>query len=49
MPTEEECRILHISMETPLLLFKDRHLGKNEMPLFTSKQVYCSEKLKFYL
>lgn len=49
MPTEEEARILHISMETPLLLFKDRHLDRNDRPLFTSKQVYCSERLKFYL
>lgn len=49
MPTEDEARILNISMDTPLLLFKDKHLNRQEEPLFVSKQVYCSEKLKFYL
>lgn len=49
MPTDVEAKVLGISKNTPLLLFKDQHMAKDGSPLFTSKQVYCSEKMKFYL
>lgn len=49
MPTEYEAQTLGINMDIPLLLFKDKHFGPDDTPLFTSKQVYCSEKLKFYI
>lgn len=47
--TPEESRLLNIKNRTPLLLFEDWHRDSENRPLFTSKQVYCSERLKFYL
>lgn len=48
-PTKEETALLGIKHNIPLLLFKDIQKDSNEKPLFTSKQVYCTERLKFYL
>lgn len=47
--TPEESKLLNIKSRTPLLLFEDWHRDSENRPLFTSKQVYCSERLKFYL
>lgn len=48
-PNAYEAKILNIKPTTPLLLFKDKQTDSEEKPLFTSKQVYCTENLKFYL
>lgn len=48
-PTQDEMRILNVHKGTPLLLFKDLHYDNTDEPIFSSKQVYCSDRLKFYL
>jgi DNA-binding GntR family transcriptional regulator len=48
-PTAYETKLLNIKPHTPLLLFKDKQTDSENKPLFTSKQVYCTENLKFYL
>lgn len=48
-PTEEEVFLLNINSDTPLLLFTDKQKDAAGKPLFISKQVYCTERLKFYL
>ncbi len=48
-PTKEEATLLEVKFNTPLLLFKDKQKDINDNPLFTSKQVYYTERLKFYL
>ncbi len=48
-PTKEEASLLGIKLNTPLLLFRDNQQDSNNKPLFTSKQVYYTERLKFYL
>lgn len=48
-PTAYEAKLLSIKKSTPLLLFKDKQTGSDNKPLFLSKQVYCTENLKFYL
>ncbi len=47
-PTEEECALLRLSKNTPLLLFKDTQADGDGQPLFLSKQLYNTEHLKFY-
>lgn len=48
-PTKEEASLLGIKNNTPLLLFKDMQKDSNDKPLFISRQIYCTERLKFYL
>lgn len=48
-PTKEEMNTLGIKKNTPLLLFEDKQKDEKSAPLFISKQVYCTERLKFYL
>ena len=40
---------LNIKKGEALLLFTDKHQDEKGKPLFVSKQVYCTERLKFYL
>lgn len=47
-PTKEECELLNLSKNTPLLLFKDTQADPADNPLFLSKQLYNTEYLKFY-
>jgi GntR family transcriptional regulator len=47
--TKEEAALLKVKSNTPLLLFKDRQKDSEGRPLFMSRQVYCTERLKFYL
>jgi GntR family transcriptional regulator len=49
LPTKEEVALLGIKQNTPLLLFKDKQKDASGNPLFISKQLYCTERLKFYL
>lgn len=48
-PNSYEAKLLNIKISTPLLLFKDKQTDSDNKPLFASKQVYCTENLKFYL
>ena len=48
-PNKEEIELLNIKKNTPLLLFKDEQLDQNGNNIFISRQVYCSENVKFYL
>lgn len=47
--TKEEADLLGIKPGSPLLLFTDELLDSNGNPLYYSKQLYCAERLKFYL
>ena len=47
--TKEESKLLMINENSPLILFKDMHRDKNGNALWLSKQVYCTDHLKFYL
>ena len=47
-PNKEEIELLNIKKGTPLLLFMDEQLDQYDNPLFLSRQVYCTEKIKFY-
>jgi GntR family transcriptional regulator len=47
--TDYEAGLLKIKQNTPLLLFTDKQTDSENKPLFTSKQVYCTNSLKFYL
>ncbi len=47
--TKEDAALLKVKNNTPLLLFKDRQKDSEGKPLFISRQVYCTERLKFYL
>lgn len=47
--TKDEQELLKLNKSMPLLLFRDKHFDKNGKALWMSKQVYCSEHLKFYL
>ena len=48
-PTLEEMHILNMKSRRSLLLFKDRQLDEKRRPLFFSKQLYCTDRMKFYL
>lgn len=48
-PTLEELHILNMKSRRSLLLFKDRQLDEKRRPLFFSKQLYCTDRMKFYL
>lgn len=45
----QEANLLNIKKGDSLLLFTDKHHDENGNPLFISKQVYCTERLKFYI
>lgn len=45
----QEANLLNIKKGEALLLFTDKHHDENGRPLFISKQVYCTERLKFYI
>lgn len=49
--TREESALLQVKAGSPLLLFVDLALNGDGSgrPLFYSKQLYCAERLKFYL
>ena len=47
--SEEEAALLNVKRGSPLLLFTDYQLDGEGKPLFFSKQVYCTERLKFYI
>lgn len=47
--TKSEADLLDIKANTPLLLFKDKQKDAAGNPMFISRQVYCTDKLKFYL
>lgn len=47
--TDYEASCLDVEEGSPLLLFIDKRFGANDEPLFISRQVYCTERLKFYL
>lgn len=48
-PNNEESRLLEISSTTPLLLFRDTYKDFEGNPAFLSKQLYNTQRLKFYL
>jgi len=48
-PTREEIAILGLSTSKALLLFKDKQFDKEGKPLFFSKQIYRTDRMKFYL
>ncbi len=45
----QEANLLKLKKGDALLLFTDKHQDENGSPLFISKQVYCTQRLKFYL
>lgn len=45
----QEANLLKIKKGDALLLFTDKHYDEKGNPLFISKQVYCTERLKFYI
>lgn len=47
-PNSEECKLLEVKQNTPLLLFRDTHQDANCNPSFLSKQIYNTQRLKFY-
>lgn len=47
--TKLEAMHLGVKEGSALLLFVDRWYGQSGDPLFISRQVYCTERLKFYL
>ena len=47
--SELEAAYLNVELDSPLLLFVDRRYAPSGEPLFISRQVYCTERLKFYL
>ena len=47
--TDYEASCLNVEEGSPLLLFVDKRYGADDKPLFISRQVYCTERLKFYL
>lgn len=47
--TKDEASLLGIKVNTPLLLFRDKQKDAYSTPIFRSRQVYCTQKLKFYL
>lgn len=47
--TDYEASCLSVEEGSPLLLFVDKRYDPNDKPLFISRQVYCTERLKFYL
>jgi len=48
-PTKEEASLLQIKPASPLLLFTDQQTSSDGSPLYVSKQLYCTEKLTFFL
>ncbi len=44
----EECKLLKVKPNTPLLLFRDTHQDIDGKPSFLSKQLYNTQHLKFY-
>lgn len=44
-----EARLLSIETGDALLLFTDKYKNQAGKPLFVSRQVYCTERLKFHL
>lgn len=46
---EYEAECLGVEVGSALLLFVDKRCDANGSPLFISRQVYCTERLKFYL
>ena len=47
--SELEAAYLNVELDSSLLLFVDRRYAPSGEPLFISRQVYCTERLKFYL
>ena len=47
--SELEAAYLNVELDSALLLFVDRRYAPSGEPLFISRQVYCTERLKFYL
>ena len=47
-PNAEECKLLEIKPNTPLLLFRDTHMDIEGNPSFLSRQIYNTQHLKFY-
>lgn len=47
--TDYEAECLHVEPRSALLLFVDKRRDDRGEPLFVSRQVYCTERLKFYL
>ena len=45
----QEANLLNLKKGDALLLFTDKHQDENGKPLFISKQVYCTKRLKYYL
>ncbi|MCR4746114.1 MAG: GntR family transcriptional regulator [Lachnospiraceae bacterium] len=45
----QEAELLKIKKGEALLLFMDKHRDEKGNPLFVSRQLYCTERLKFYL
>lgn len=45
----EETSLLDVKLGSPLLLFVDLILDETDQPLFYSKQLYCANRMKFYL
>lgn len=46
---QQEAALLNIKKGDALLLFTDKHMDENGNPKYISKQLYCTERLKFYL
>lgn len=46
---ELEAEYLNVEEGSALLLFVDKRYDSSDKPLFISRQVYCTERLKFYL
>lgn len=44
-----EAKLLNISHNSPLLLFKDQLVDTNDKPLYFSKQIYYADNVEFYI
>ena len=45
----EETSLLDVKLSAPLLMFVDLITDEADKPMFYSKQLYCANRLKFYL
>lgn len=46
---QREATLLNVKKGSALLLFTDMVMDHEEKPIYISKQIYCTERLKFYL
>lgn len=46
---QQEAMLLNVKKGSALLLFTDMVMDDKEKPIYISRQIYCTERLKFYL